>query len=163
MKWIAIMAVNCLGWPLLQLSIAWAFGKFEIRRFEAESFWSDVKPWERACYRDLFNIRLWKQRLPDGASWFASGFSKKMIAGRDRDYLARFAAETRRSELAHWLMMGCLPIFFLWNPLWARAVMTLYALAANIPCIMVQRYNRAVLVTMLAGHDRKARFKVKSL
>ena len=60
-------------------------------------------------------------------------------------YLAQFLLETRRAEWAHWCMLGCLPIFFLWNPPWACLVMTAYALAANLPCILAQRYNRIVL------------------
>ena len=33
--------------------------------------------------------------------------------------------------------------FFLWNPCWADLVMVAYALAANLPCILAQRYNRS--------------------
>ena len=49
-------------------------------------------------------------------------------------------------------MLACLPLFFLWNPPWACAVMAFYAIAANMPCIAVQRYNRLVL----------ARFRTRS-
>ena len=52
-------------------------------------------------------------------------------------------------------MLGCLPIFFIWNPPWARWVMTVYALAANLPCILVQRYNRFTL-------NRIARIKCRT-
>ena len=64
---------------------------------------------------------------------------------RDSSYLAQFLLETRRAELAHWCMLCCLPLFFLWNPPWACLVMTAYALAANLPCILAQRYNRIAI------------------
>jgi hypothetical protein len=34
------------------------------------------------------------------------------------------------------------PVFFLWNPWWGDLIIVLYALVANLPCILVQRYNR---------------------
>ena len=69
----------------------------------------------------------------------------KKLPGRNPAYVAQFLIETRRAEIAHWFMLGCLPIFFIWNPPWARWVMAVYALAANLPCICAQRYNRLVL------------------
>jgi glycosyl-4,4'-diaponeurosporenoate acyltransferase len=94
------------------------------------------------------SIRSWKSRLPNGAPWLG-GFSKGRIAQRDERYLERFIAETRRAEFAHWCMLLCLPVFFLWNPPWACGVMTLYAITANVPCIAAQRYNRITLTRLL--------------
>jgi glycosyl-4,4'-diaponeurosporenoate acyltransferase len=91
--------------------------------------------------------------LPDGAPWLG-GFAKKNLQQRDALYLAQFLSETRRSELAHWSMLCCLPAFFLWNPPWACCVMTAYALAANFPCILAQRYNRIVLDRVLRSRCR---------
>jgi len=42
-------------------------------------------------------------------------------------------------------MLGCLPIFSIWNPLWAGWVMVIYAIAANLPCILAQCYNRSIV------------------
>ena len=36
-----------------------------------------------------------------------------------------------------------IPLFMAWNPWWADLVMIAYALIANLPCILVQRFNRA--------------------
>lgn len=80
--------------------------------------------------------------LPDGAAWFAGGFSKKRFASKDKDYLIRFALETCRGEWAHWTTIAALPLFLIVNPLWAQIVMAVYAIASNMPCIIVQRYNR---------------------
>ncbi len=69
-------------------------------------------------------------------------------------YLEQFLRETRRAEVAHWLMLLCVPLFFLWNPPWARLVMVAYALAANLPCILAQRYNRIVLYRVVRARRR---------
>ncbi|MCF7734052.1 MAG: hypothetical protein K9N23_20380 [Akkermansiaceae bacterium] len=37
-----------------------------------------------------------------------------------------------------------------WNSWWADAVMAAYAIAANLPCILAQRYNRLRLRRLLA-------------
>jgi glycosyl-4,4'-diaponeurosporenoate acyltransferase len=42
------------------------------------------------------------------------------------------------------------PVTFLWNWLWVDPVMVLYAIAANGPCLVTQRYNRARLQRILA-------------
>jgi hypothetical protein len=51
-------------------------------------------------------------------------------------------------------MLGCFPIFFLWNPPWACAVVEAYGVAANLPFIIVQRYNRAGLLRISSRPDR---------
>lgn len=50
--------------------------------------------------------------------------------------------ETWRGELCHWAALASTPVFALWNPPWAILIMTLCGLLLNIPCILVQRYNR---------------------
>jgi len=77
-------------------------------------------------------VKRWKSVLRDGAPWLG-GFAKKKLSCRDPQYLVEFMLETRRAECAHWCMLGCLPVFFVWNPLWACWAMTMYALAANVP------------------------------
>ena len=76
---------------------------------------------------------------------FAGGVSKRTLAARDPAGLHRFAAETRRAERVHWVLLGCGPLFFLWNPFPLGLAMLAYALVANLPCIVIQRYNRARL------------------
>lgn len=101
---------------------------------------------EAALYRRVLHIRRWKHLLPDGAPWVGGAFPKQRLASKHPAYLLRFALESRRGELAHWTMLACTPVFYLWNPVWAAILMTFYGLAANLPCILVQRYNRIVIL-----------------
>lgn len=139
-------AANFLGWPLIHLAIGSVALRLPPHLFARDIWITAPRRWEGGgrLYRDWLAIRRWKSMLPDGAPWIG-GFAKKKIRSRDSTYLARFLLETRRAELAHWCMLCCLPVFFLWNPPWARLVMTAYALTANLPCILVQRYNRIAL------------------
>lgn len=143
-----MIALNVLGWPLIQMGLAWHFTRLPLSRFQARPVWR----WEAdgRAYETWLRIKGWKDQLPDGASWFSGGFAKASLASRDRAYLERFNRETWRGELCHWIAIGFTPLFFLWNPWWADLVMAGYALAANLPCILVQRYNRARIHRLLS-------------
>jgi glycosyl-4,4'-diaponeurosporenoate acyltransferase len=153
MKSSTVIMLNTLGWPVLQLSLALVFTKLPDHLFTQEACLAPVHPGEAKFYRSRLRIRDWKHVLPDGAQWIGGGFSKQRVRSRHPAYLRRFLLETRRSELAHWSMVACLPIFYLWNPPWARTTMTLYALGVNLPCIVTQRYNRATIERILT-HQR---------
>jgi len=155
--WIA----NVLGWPIIHLVTASIVLRLPLQRFSRDSFLYKSRSWEQGgeFYRRRLAIHRWKAMLPDGAPW-VGGFAKKHLACRDRDCIYMFLVETRRAEFAHWCMLLCLPIFFLWNPLWACLVMTAYAAAANVPCILAQRYNRQVLARMLSKMGQRSRARL---
>lgn len=142
--------INSLGWLILQLSIAAIATRMPSAYFARDNRLYRTHPAEIAFYRSYLQIRRWKRRLPDGASWTGGTFPKKRLEGRDPAYLHSLILETRRGEAAHWLMFACFPLFFPFNPPWARVVIVLYAIAANLPCILTQRYNRAAAERILA-------------
>jgi len=152
-----VWAANLLGWPTLHLVVAAIALRLPAHSFARDSWITAPRRWERGgcLYRNWLGIRRWKSLLPDGAPWFG-GFAKKRLRSRDPLYLEQFLVETRRAELAHWCMLLCLPLFFLWNPPWACLVMTAYALAANLPCIAAQRYNRIVIDRVVRTRPRAA-------
>jgi glycosyl-4,4'-diaponeurosporenoate acyltransferase len=135
-----IVALNAGGWLLIQLGWAWMFLKMPADWFNP----GEALGWERNghFYERYFYIKRWKDRLPDAARWFEGGFAKSKLAGAKPDYLHRFIRETWRGELCHWLALACTPLFFLWNPWWGDLIIAGYATAANLPCVLAQRYNR---------------------
>jgi glycosyl-4,4'-diaponeurosporenoate acyltransferase len=143
-----IIVLNVAGWLAIQMGFAWAFTQMSVTWFNPGNAFA----WEQAgrFYETAFRIKAWKDRLPDAARWFGGGFAKGTLAGTKADYLRRFIRETWRGELCHWFALGCTPVFFLWNPWWADLVMVAYALAANLPCILAQRYNRSRFQRLLA-------------
>lgn len=140
-----ILSANILGWPIIQLSVAaWMLHR-PASSFAHDNALTRERQWEQhgRLYRRLFAVERWKHLLPDAAPWLG-GVAKKQFLYPAPDF-PRLLAETRRAELAHWIMLAFTPLFFLWNPLWACAVMTAYGLLTNIPCILAQRFNRARL------------------
>lgn len=143
-----LVVLNVAGWPVIQFGLAWLFTALPVACFAP----GDARSWEQGgrFYERIFGIRRWKNRLPDAARWFNGGFAKGTLDGLDPAYLRRFIRETWRGELCHWFALACAPMFFLWNPWWADLVMVGYALMANLPCILAQRYNRVRLRRLLA-------------
>jgi glycosyl-4,4'-diaponeurosporenoate acyltransferase len=145
----ATVVINTVSWPILQIFIARISLCLPEAYFVPEQTPSHGQLLEARFYGAVLRVRKWKHLLPDGASWIGGTFSKRRLKSHSSDYLLRFAAEARRGELAHWCMLSCFPLFYIWNPPWACVVMTLYAFATNVPCIIVQRYNRFVILRNL--------------
>ncbi len=141
---ILLVAVNILAWLVIHLSLPWIFTRMPADWFRPGGRLFRPRRWEGdgGIYRRLFLVTRWKNLLPDGAALFQGGFRKKTLRRRDPGYLESFRIETCRGEAVHWAVLAASGLFFLWNPLWAGLLMVAYATAANLPCIIVQRYNR---------------------
>ena len=100
-------------------------------------------------YERWLRIKRWKDLVPDAGALFRGGVSKRRVGAADRASLERFAVETRRAELTHWFILAASPWFFLWNPWWLGLAMLGYGIVANVPCLAIQRYNRARLLRMI--------------
>nr|WP_249420529.1 hypothetical protein [Rhabdothermincola salaria] len=127
------------------------------RRLDHDTWLTRIRPFEDdgGLYVRL-GIKRWKDRTPELGGLFAGGVSKRSSGGRPQ--LARFAAETRRAEYTHWLVMAAGPFFALWNPWYLALVMVAYGVVANLPCLVIQRYNRARITRMAVRlTDRRAR------
>jgi glycosyl-4,4'-diaponeurosporenoate acyltransferase len=74
---------------------------------------------------------------------FKGGFPKKKLESTKPEYIKIFLSETKRAELTHLLTIVPVIVFFLWNVWWVGIIMIVYSLIVNIPCILLQRYNRA--------------------
>lgn len=147
-----LIVINVTAWPIIHLALAW-FGLRLPRGWFRPRQW----PWRKQAwelegrlYEKVFAVRVWKNLLPDGATWFEGGFAKKRLARRDPEYLREFEFEAVRAEAVHWATLAFGPLFFLFNPVWAGMVMMTYALVANVPCIVAQRYNRIKVGRILA-------------
>lgn len=152
-----LIAVNVLAWLVIHLGVAWLGTTIPARLFDPGRRPYRPRVWEAdgSVYERWLRIKAWKDRLPDGAALFAGGFRKANLRATSNEYLVRFARETCRGEAVHWAVLFASSLFFLWNPWWAGWVMVAYAVLANAPCILVQRYNRIRLTRLLAG--RKTR------
>lgn len=147
------VALDIAAWYAIHMGVAYAMTQLSTERFNLQSRLYRQRRWEQEgkTYQSLFRVRTWKDLLPEGAALFAKGFRKRRLQERNGTYLRRFAQETCRAECTHWITLGVAPLFFLWNPRWVGVGMVIYAVIANIPCILAQRYNRIRLTRLLSG------------
>lgn len=147
-KW-AIALVNSLGVPAVHFGMAWLFTKMPRSWFVSGK--GIFREWPRESvgfYDRVFQVRRWKELLPDAAPWFG-GFAKKRLAGRDREFYEEFRDETCRSEAAHHAQVIGISLFYFLNPWPWSLLLPLYAVLSNLPCILLQRQNRLRLTRIL--------------
>jgi glycosyl-4,4'-diaponeurosporenoate acyltransferase len=132
-------------WFVLHIGIVSIALRIPARLFRPQGFFFRQRSFENdgEFYLNYFNIKRWKRYAPDGANFSKErGFPKKKLNETGNRYLYKFFIETCRAETAHWMLIGVAPFFFLWNRFWVGWFMILYAVAQNLPLVMIQRYNR---------------------
>ena len=139
-----LLVVDVGAWAVVHSVTGYAVHRLPVRRLDHDTWLFRARRFERdgRFYRDTLHIHRWKDALPEAGALFPGGMSKRHLPPSDRGGLERFAVETRRAELGHWLAAACGPLFALWNPAPIAAVMLIYGVAVNLPFIAIQRYNR---------------------
>ena len=154
-----VITLNFGGILLLQLATAWITTKVPLGQFQTDAWLYRTRPWERdgKIWKKLFGVTSWKDHLPDGAAFFRNGMKKNIVHGRNPHYLDRLARETCRAELTHTVVLAFVPVFWLWNDPISGLVITGFIALANLPCVIVQRFNRPRLLRAAAAvHDAQA-------
>lgn len=152
--WIIVL-VDCVVWAVWGTAVGYVGHRLPLARLDHDTWLTRIRGWEREGRTwERLGIRRWKDRLPEAGSFFGGGMSKRALPGREPDDLARFAAETRRAEWVHWTVMAVIPVFALFNPPALLLAMAVYGVAANVPCIVVQRFNRARIQRVLGRRTR---------
>lgn len=106
--------------------------------------------WERdGMFYTKFKVQFWKDRVPDMSQHVKSMFRKKISVFRDFDFIKDLVLETCVAEFVHWMLVLISPVFLvLMEGLAGRIGTVIYALA-NLPFVMIQRYNRPRLVRLM--------------
>jgi len=137
-------AVDVVAWGAFHAVTGYAAYRLDDTTLARDGWLLRQRPFEDRgrWYRRRLRIHRWKDRLPEAGDLFNGGLSKRQLPAYDPAGLRLFARETRRAELAHWWAMFCGPVFVLWNPPLAAALLVAYGVVVNLPFIMIQRYNR---------------------
>ncbi len=95
-------------------------------------------------------IRRWKGWIPDAGPALPGGVAKASLVQRDPHALRRLVIETRRAELVHAALWCAWLPTLLWLPPAGVLVNLLFACLFNLPCLLLQRYNRRRIEAILA-------------
>ena len=141
---LTVIVLDAAAWAAVQVGTGYVAHRLPLRLLDRDRWLWRERRWERGgrFYVDVARIRRWKRFLPEAGAAFRGGFDKRRLQGRAPEDLERFAVETRRAELSHWLALLPAPLFMALNPPLLAPFMAAYALVVNLPCIAAQRYNR---------------------
>lgn len=162
------LVLNVGGWIVIHIGVSYACSRMPDHWFEGNKTAVGKDPsylskmWEERFYEKVLRIRQWKDRVPDGGKLFKGGFLKKKLLSQDQAYYYKYRLETVRGEWAHWLSIAPAPFFFIWNTPLYGWLMVVYALAANLPFIAIQRYNR-IRLSRVSYHYAKKEKKALSI
>lgn len=125
------------------------------RWFDSRSFpWRSFE-WEHGgrIYNKL-KIKTWQNKLPDMSKICTKIMPPKKMVSTDRDRIIVMLQETCIAEITHvvliLLSLECLEI---WDGI-GGIICTVIYIAANIPYVIMQRYNRARLQKLIDREDR---------
>lgn len=142
--WPALVA-DCAIWAAWSSAVAWWWARRGTEQLACDGWLTRIRPWERdgRLYVRL-GVRTWRRLVPDLGGPMGVGPAERRSV-HDPGAWEVMAAETRRSEKAHWAMLLALPVEWMLGPAALVAPMTAYALVAHVAPIALQRYNRARL------------------
>jgi glycosyl-4,4'-diaponeurosporenoate acyltransferase len=138
------IAVDVIAWGAFHAATGYAAYRLDESRLSRDGWLLRQRRFEAAgrWYRRRLRIDRWKDKVPEAGGFFRGGVSKRHLPAYDAAGLELFVRETRRAELAHWWAMACGLLFVLWNSPLAAALLIGYGVVANLPFIVIQRYNR---------------------
>ena len=139
-------------WALTPLLFGWISLLLPEHWFTPERSLWQARRWEQGgrFYERVFHIKSWKYLLPDGGAFFQKrGYKKRNLTDYSEENLRRFLIESARGELMHWFAISPFWVFGFFASDYVVWIMLIYALAFNLPCILVQRYNRPRVYAML--------------
>lgn len=151
------IVVDVIAWGAFHAATGYAAHRLSGDRLDRDGWLLRARPFEAGgrWYRRRLRIDRWKNRLPEAGDTFQGGINKRHLPSQDQAGLELFVRETRRAELGHWWALGCGPLFALWNPPLATALLAGYGVLANLPFIAIQRYNRFRTQALLERLSRR--------
>jgi glycosyl-4,4'-diaponeurosporenoate acyltransferase len=154
---LVVLAANVALWASAQVLAGYAAHRLPLSKLQRDGWLLRLRPFEDRgrWYERTFRIGRWKDRLPEAGAFFDGGMAKRTLPARRAGGVERFAAETRRAELAHWASFACLPFCVIWNDALGVALMVAYGLVVNLPLIAIQRFNRGRTDRILTARSRR--------
>lgn len=124
--------------------------------FDYRRFLYRAHRWEHggSFYIKKLKIKKWKDRLPQYVA--EGGFSKrnlKSFKNIDKKYIDVFISETCRAEWNHYFCSLYFFISFLFNDWPYSLIFSIIPIVANLPFLIIQRYNRLRLIKLYKRLD----------
>lgn len=151
MQSVKFLMLNLGTWIFWFYFIGYVASKIPEKFLNKDYFFTNILFFEKNSnwFNKYLLINKWKDQMPELGGFFKQGFQKRSVANGEIAQLELFIKETRRAEIAHWLMTAGWILTTLFNPLWAVIFNIIFAHLVNFPCLIIQRYNRVRLIKVL--------------
>jgi len=138
-------------WPIFQAVSSFICHKIDDKYFSHESFVFRSFPWENdgEIYNRFLKVHHWKKYLPDGGASTKGELKMRHLDFSSDQKMVKFLIASCRAESSHWLSIFPFWVFGFFLPPIGVFYMSIYALIANLPCIIVQRYNRPRIAKLI--------------
>ncbi|MBC3889021.1 hypothetical protein GH810_11920 [Acetobacterium paludosum] len=145
-------------WPIFQIVPAVVCLNLPERFFSSSSYFYQTHKWEKngLIYKQLFKVNKWKRFLPESSALIKGSYNKKSLESFSKASMNQFLLESCRAEMIHLLAILPFWVFGLFTPPMVIFWMLIYALTVNLPCIIVQRYNRPRIIRLLEKKTMKS-------
>lgn len=131
------------------------------RWFHPERFPFTSLQWENhgRIYQKV-GVHIWKDRLPDMSKVFPWMVKKSIARTGSAQDAWKVVLETCVAELVHWVLMLMSVFIYLLCPTTLGAIIAVLYALSHIPFIIIQRYNRPTLITLVQRlKEREERIK----
>jgi glycosyl-4,4'-diaponeurosporenoate acyltransferase len=148
--WTAVLYL--LLWPVFQIVSSLVCLKMPDRFFSPFSLPYREFRWEKSglLYGRVLMVRKWKDLLPElGLLIFRGGRRKRALHDFTKPGLEKFLVESCRAEWTHLLSILLFLLLSFFVPGKAALFLIVYGLMTNLPCVIVQRYNRPRVLKLL--------------
>ncbi len=141
-----------LLWPVFQIAASLVCLKMPDRYFSPFSLPYRELHLEKSglLYNRILMVRKWKDLLPEvGLLILRGGRRKRALHDFTKTGLEKFLVESCRAEWAHLLAILLFVLLSFFVPGKAALFLIVYGLMMNLPCVIVQRYNRPRVIKLL--------------
>jgi glycosyl-4,4'-diaponeurosporenoate acyltransferase len=147
--WTAVLYL--LLWPVFQIAASLVCMKMPDRYFSPFFLPYREFHWEKGgfLYSRVLMVRKWKDLLPELGLILRGGHRKKALHDFTKQGLEKFLLESCRAEWTHLLAILLFVLLSFFVPGKAALFLIVYGLIMNLPCIIVQRYNRPRVIKLL--------------
>ncbi len=108
------------------------------------------RPFEKKgqIYEKYLKIKLWKDYIPAVGSFDKKSMTREKI---NDDYISMYLLESLRAELCHFyaILFATVVLFCTVHEEWLFII--IYTFILNMPCLIIQRYNRPRFERMLSS------------
>jgi glycosyl-4,4'-diaponeurosporenoate acyltransferase len=147
--------INLIIFLLLSVILTFNATRLPIRYYY-NGWLFKIRKWENGgkFYEDVFKVKRWKSRVPELADFIKSTFPKKHIK-MDGNFISKYLTESCKAEFTHWCIILSSAVYLILEDSITFTYMFFIATALNIPFIIIQRYNRPRIVSIIKQRDIK--------